>query len=263
MFENFEDSIEGTLEIGRVGDVDDKAVVAIFTGNGVAIPEEDVYDFLTVVRARFDVEGIEVGRAEELGVDDERPNGKAVAIVAEFVQRDVFGDRIGVLIIEQCSDAGMAIVITALGLVGADATEFKFGVEGLVGAGTEEDFGLLSEMLLKEKAEADGRTGAKRDQAGGRAGGWIKVVRTGKGRSLGAVRDFSVVVGGVGDYRETDLAQIGKANCFAAFGLGRGERGQEQGSKNCDDGNDDEELDEGEGGLKKRCESSRSVMRDA
>lgn len=137
LFEDFEDAIEGTLEIGRVGNVDDEAAIAIVAGNGVAIRKQDVYELLTMIGARFDVERFEVRWTKELCIDDERPNGQAVAIVAKFVQSDVFGDGVGILIIEKGCHSSVTIVITGLGLSRADAAELQFRVEWLVGARAE------------------------------------------------------------------------------------------------------------------------------
>ena len=90
-----------------------------------------------MVSAGLDIERFEIGRAQKLGVNDERANGQAVAIVAEFVQSDVFGDGVGILIIEKGCHSSVTIVITGLGLRGADATELQFRVEGLICARAE------------------------------------------------------------------------------------------------------------------------------
>src|SRR5215470_5378028 len=106
----------------------------------MAVPKEDVDHFLAMIGARFDVEGFEIGRAKKLSINDQRANGLIVAVVSEFVEDDVVRNRIGILIIEKGSDSGVTVIITGLGLGRANATEFKLGIERLIGARAEQYF---------------------------------------------------------------------------------------------------------------------------
>lgn len=69
LFEDFEDPTEGALQVGGIGNVDHETIIAIWASSGMAIPKENVYQFLAMVGARLDVEGFEIGRAEKLSVD--------------------------------------------------------------------------------------------------------------------------------------------------------------------------------------------------
>ena len=103
----------------------------------MAVPIEDVDHFLSMVGTRFDVEGFEIGRAKKLSINDQRANGLVISVVAELIERDVFRNRISILIIEKSGNSRMTVIITGLGLACANATEFKLRIERLIGAGAE------------------------------------------------------------------------------------------------------------------------------
>src|SRR5689334_6185044 len=142
-----------------------------------------------MVGARFNVEGFKIGRAKKLSIDDEGANRLAIAIFAEFIERDVLGNRIGVLVVEKSRNSRMAVIVTGLGLGCANATEFELRIEGLIGARTEQHFRLLSQMLLKQKPEANRWAGAKRNQARRSARRWIEIVWARERRSFRSIRD--------------------------------------------------------------------------
>ena len=76
---------------------------------------------MAMIGVRPDIEGFEVGRAKKLRVNRERPDRLSVAIVAEFVELEMVGNRRHVRAVEQLCRSSMAIIIAALRLVGADA----------------------------------------------------------------------------------------------------------------------------------------------
>ena len=127
----------------------------------MTIPEEDVDKFLAMIGARFDVEGFEIGRAKKLSINDESANRLVVAVVAEFIENDMVGDEVGILIVEEDRDAGVAVIVTGLSLRRANTAEFKFRIERLIGAGAEQYFWLLSQLLWKQEAQANRWAGAK------------------------------------------------------------------------------------------------------
>src|SRR3974390_2918258 len=59
-----------------------------------------------------------------------------------------------------------------------------------------------------------------------------------------------VMVAGVQDQSEADLANVTQALCGLGFGFGPGQRRQEHGSQNGDDSNDNQKLDQREGDRK-------------
>lgn len=170
MFQDFEDAIEGIANFGVVAYIDGETTVAILAPDDMAIGEENVGDLLPVVSAGFDVEGGEVFGAEEIGIDGERADGGVVAILSEVIEFDVVGECIAAGGVEELSVAGVAVVVAALCLVGADFGEFGGGIDELVGAGAEENVGLRREVLLQQQAECDGLTATQREKARGRTG---------------------------------------------------------------------------------------------
>ena len=97
LLEDFENPIEGALQVGGIGHVDDEPIIAIGTSGGMAVPEENVDELLAMVGPWLDVERFEIRRAEKLSVDGKRANGRTVAVSAEFIENDMLGDGIGIL----------------------------------------------------------------------------------------------------------------------------------------------------------------------
>jgi len=187
----------------------------------MAIRKENVRRALSVMGAGGDAECGQAGRAEELGVNDQRTNGHAVSVVAEFVEPNVLGrGEANSGVIEQGGVAGVAIVEAALGLARADVGELGVGVYGLIAAGAEEDFRLVAEVFLEQQAQADRSAAAQGDQAGGGAGGWVEIEGASEWGSFGAVRDLTVVVAGIGMDSQAHLPQVGETGSLPAFFTG-------------------------------------------
>ena len=72
-------------------------------------------------------------------------------------------------------------------------------------------------------------------------------------------RDERIVVGGIEVHGYADLFLVGTALEFLRGSTGATERGEEEGDEECDNGDDDEEFDEGEGGCFCACVSERSI----
>ncbi len=130
-------------------------------------------------------------------------------------------------VIEEVGVPGMAIIVAALRLGEADPCEFGLGVNGLVGAWTEQNLWLGGKVLLEQEAEAHRRTAFKGEQAGGRASGGIKVSGTDERRRFWTVGNLPIVIGCIIVNGNADLAQIGKANGSLTL-LACGGQGREQ-----------------------------------
>src|SRR5215471_15665301 len=113
----------------------------------MSIREQNVFEPLTMVGAGFYIKLGQSRRTQELGIQCQGPNGKAVAIVAQIIQLDVLRYQRNVRVVEELRHTCMAIIITALGLIGSHLHEFGIRIEGLVAARAEKDFRLGGEML--------------------------------------------------------------------------------------------------------------------
>ena len=134
--ENF---VEGVAKLVVVGGVHDKAAVRVGTGadgpraphlTRVPINPDCSAGFVDLLAGQFD--GAEEAAFAAAGVDSDQ-------VAAD---PDVVG------VVEEASVASVAVVVTGLGLGVADLGEFGIGIEFLVGARTEEDSGLIGQMLL-------------------------------------------------------------------------------------------------------------------
>ncbi len=104
----------------------------------MAVRIQHVRPHLVVLSARRDAELCEAIGNQELAVDDQGANRLSVAIGAKMVELDMVqrGDiKAGRII--QIRDRGVAIVVTALGLLLADLRQLRVGVQGLIAVGTE------------------------------------------------------------------------------------------------------------------------------
>ena len=162
-----------------------------------------------MVGAGVDAKSRHAGGAEELSVNDQGTYGQAVAVVPKVVELDVVGrcDN-GVRVVEQLRVAGVAVVETALGLAHADIGELGVSVHGLVAAGAEQGFGLVAELVLEQQAQPDGSAVPQGNQTSRRAGGGVEIEGAGERRSFRTVRDFAVVVAGIGLYSDADLPEV-------------------------------------------------------
>jgi hypothetical protein len=241
--ESLQNFVEGLLDGAAA--VDGVAVVGIFAGNGVAVGVKDVGVFEFVVGMIFDAENGEGRRAKVLAVDGESADGHAEAIGAEIVEADVLGlGHVGG--IEEGGVAVVPIEIAALGLEFADVGEFAIGVDGLVDAGTEKDFGLVGEVLAQEQSERCRVAVLEGEEARGGASGGIEIGGVHVRRRFGAVGNFAVEIGGVVVNGQADLAKVGKADGFLSGLFGGGERGQQHAREDRDDRHDDEQFDQRE-----------------
>src|SRR5262252_2693158 len=137
----------------------------------MSIREENVREALAVIGPRFDVENFQIGRAEEQSVNCQGADGKAVAVIAQTIELDVVGRGCIAGAVEELGDSGVPIIVAALRLADADLRQLVGGIEGLIVARTEENSGLVAEVLLQEQAQSDRRAALKGNQTRWRAGG--------------------------------------------------------------------------------------------
>lgn len=90
-----------------------------------------------VVGARHDIEGLEIGRSDEIDIDSEGADGSPIAIGAELIEpRTLRNVR---RLLEKLGHTRMAIKIATLGLELADLGQLGGAVEWLVASRAKQD----------------------------------------------------------------------------------------------------------------------------
>lgn len=153
-FEHREDSVEGVVEVGRVRDRNGISVIAVETRRDGAIGVKNFGRFVVVLGPGNYVETFQAGRANEIHINDERPDFVGLPIAAKVVELEVrnWSRRA----VEELGNSCMPVEVAALGLIFANFGQFSIGINRLVGAGAEQHFRRPGQFVAQKQPESHG-----------------------------------------------------------------------------------------------------------